>query len=165
MEKGINTYKWGVIFKWPQYIFSAWKQNSLNLVYCHTSCHKIKFKFIYNSCITLLIRMYIVLLLFNFAHHFTGTGFCLWDLTIDGGSRVYQTEVAGLVSNYIGIAPVMFIMVSKVLLHLGNYRQLWVTVCSCSYFQWTVLTVSLNFKIFLSPLKINKLKQKRAETI
>ena len=68
--------------------------------------------------------MYIVLLLFNFAHHFTGTGFCLWDLTIDGGSRVYQTEVAGLVSNYIGIAPVMFIMVSNVLLHLGNYRQL-----------------------------------------
>lgn len=68
--------------------------------------------------------MYIVLLLFNFAHHFTGTGFCLWDLTIDGGSRVYQTEVAGLVSNYIGIAPVMFIMVSKVLLHLENYRQL-----------------------------------------
>ena len=168
MEKGINTYKWGVIFKWPQYIFSAWKQNLLDLVYCHTSCHTIKFMFIYDSCITLLIRMYIVLLLFNFAHHFTGTGFCFMGVDHWWGVQGYirlNWSCWTIVSNYIGIAPLMFIMVSKVLLHVGNYRQLWVTVYSCSYFGWTVITVSLNFKIFLSPLKINKLKQKKAETI
>ena len=101
-------------------------------IYHKKCCHKIKFMFIYNSCITLLIRMYIVLSLFNFAHHcFSPYG--SWPLM----------EFQG----YIWSCWTSF------QLHRDWDRQLWVTVYSSSYFGWTVITVSLNFKRFLSLLK------------
>lgn len=83
-------------------------------IYHKKCCHKVKFMFIYNSCITLSIKMYIVLLLFNFVHH------CVYRhrFLLMGVVHCWRckgiSEVVGLVSNYIGIAPLMFIMVSKV---------------------------------------------------
>ena len=79
MGKGINTYKWGVIFKWPQYIFSAWKQNLLGFsvlsyqllgvksqIY-HKKCRhiEIKFMFIYNSCITLDKNVHCIVVIYS----------------------------------------------------------------------------------------------------
>lgn len=134
----------------------------------HKKCfHKIKFMFIYNSCITLLIGMYIVFLLFNFAHHcfyrrrFLLMGVVHWwsfnGIIIWSCWTSFQLHRDCSCNVYHGFKST--VTCRKLTTTLSYYVQL------LTYFGWTVITVRQNFKILYNSIKkINKLKQKRAET-